>query len=282
MKEVVRRLVREARQSETIDIIEVSPLAGALEGGDRRRGCLPALVPGSPRGSARCAARAPGHLLPGSGARLRAAPRIRQQLRSPHPATPSRRGSTSGRKPSRSSGPRASPTTGTASSTPISCSSRSRRWARPSTRSKFLPTAGDTVFVNMYLAYETLSEGLKKALGGLQGINESGAPANYSTPGAMAGKNGEPMAASHPVVRTHPVTGRKSLFVSPGFTRRFEDMTAEESRPAHRLPVRACSAARVHVPLPLVSESDRRSGTTGSVCTARCRTSLERSTSIAG
>ena len=93
------------------------------------------------------------------------------------------------------------------------------------------PYGGDTVFVNMYLAYETLSEGLKKALGGLRGVNESGSPANYSTPGAMAGKQGEPMAASHPVVRTHPATGRKSLFVSPGFTRRFEGMTAEESRP---------------------------------------------------
>ena len=93
------------------------------------------------------------------------------------------------------------------------------------------PYGGDTVFVNMYLAYETLSEGLKSALSGLRGINESGSPANYSTPGAMAGKQGEPMAASHPVVRTHPVTGRKSLFVSPGFTRRFEGMTVEESRP---------------------------------------------------
>ena len=93
------------------------------------------------------------------------------------------------------------------------------------------PYGGDTVFVNMYLAYETLSEGLKEVLRGLRGVNESGSPANYSTPGAMAGKQGEPMAASHPVVRTHPVTGRKSLFVSPGFTRRFEGMTAEESRP---------------------------------------------------
>ena len=93
------------------------------------------------------------------------------------------------------------------------------------------PYGGDTVFVNMYLAYETLSDGLKKVLCGLRGVNESGSPANYSTPGAMAGKQGEPMAASHPVVRTHPVTGRKSLFVSPGFTRRFEGMTAEESRP---------------------------------------------------
>ena len=93
------------------------------------------------------------------------------------------------------------------------------------------PYGGDTLFVNMYLAYETLSEGLKKALSGLRGVNESGSPANYSTPGAMVGKHGEAMAASHPVVRTHPVTGRKSLFVSPGFTRRFEGMTVEESQP---------------------------------------------------
>ena len=93
------------------------------------------------------------------------------------------------------------------------------------------PYGGDTLFVNMYLAYETLSDGLKNLLSGLRGVNESGAPANYSTPGAMGGKQGEPMAASHPVVRTHPVTGRKSLFASPGFTRRFEGMTEEESRP---------------------------------------------------
>jgi taurine dioxygenase len=93
------------------------------------------------------------------------------------------------------------------------------------------PYGGDTLFVNMYLAYETLSEKMKEVLSGLRGVNESGPPSGYSTPGAMAGKQGEPMSASHPVVRTHPVTGRKALFVSPGFTRRIEGMTEDESRP---------------------------------------------------
>lgn len=93
------------------------------------------------------------------------------------------------------------------------------------------PYGGDTVFVNMFLAYETLSDGMKDLLSGVRGVNESGSPSNYSTPGAMAGKEGEPMSASHPVVRSHAATGRKALYVSPGFTRRFENMTAEESRP---------------------------------------------------
>ena len=93
------------------------------------------------------------------------------------------------------------------------------------------PYGGDTVFVNMYLAYETLSDGMKDLLSDVRGVNESGSPANYSTPGAMAGKEGEPMSASHPVVRSNAATGRKALYVSPGFTRRFENMTLEESRP---------------------------------------------------
>ena len=93
------------------------------------------------------------------------------------------------------------------------------------------PYGGDTLFVNMYLAYETLSERMKEVLSGLRGVNESGPPSGYATPGAMTGKQGEPMSASHPVVRTHPVTGRKALFVSPGFTRRIEGMTEDESRP---------------------------------------------------
>lgn len=94
------------------------------------------------------------------------------------------------------------------------------------------PFGGDTMFVNMYLAYETLSEKMKELLEGLEGENESGDPNRYHVNyQSMHEKQSVPGKAVHPVVRVHPETGRKSLFVSPGFTKRFKGMTDEESRP---------------------------------------------------
>jgi taurine dioxygenase len=96
------------------------------------------------------------------------------------------------------------------------------------------PYGGDTLFANQYLAYETLSLGMKKLLDGLTGVNTS-AKADVSktredrikTDGREeAKKNYE---TGHPVVRTHPETGRKALYVNTAHTARFEGMTDDES-----------------------------------------------------
>ena len=93
---------------------------------------------------------------------------------------------------------------------------------------------GDTMFANQYLAYEALSDGLKKALDGLIGVSSSSkADVTKTREDRMkaAGAELKVLAAEHPLVRTHPETGRKCLFVNHSYTCRFEDMTEQESRP---------------------------------------------------
>ncbi|MFZ1726052.1 MAG: TauD/TfdA family dioxygenase [Albidovulum sp.] len=95
------------------------------------------------------------------------------------------------------------------------------------------PYGADTAFTNMYLAYETLSDGMKDLLEGLYAENESGNPTKYSNRFQSMeelAKN-DAMGATHPVVRVHPVTGRKALFASLAFTKRFTGMTDKESAP---------------------------------------------------
>ena len=97
------------------------------------------------------------------------------------------------------------------------------------------PFGGDTLFANMYLAYETLSEGMQRMLAGLKAVNIS-TKANASktredrikTEGRAA--PGE-FVAEHPIVRTHPETGRKALYVNPGHTLRIAGLSEEESAP---------------------------------------------------
>ena len=98
------------------------------------------------------------------------------------------------------------------------------------------PFGGDTLFANMYLAYETLSEGMRRVLDGLHAVNSS-AKADVSrtredrirSDGRSDGK--ETFTAEHPVVRTHPETGRKALYVNVAHTVRFAGMTEAESAP---------------------------------------------------
>jgi taurine dioxygenase len=95
------------------------------------------------------------------------------------------------------------------------------------------PAGGDTLFANMYLAYETLSAGLKKILCDLKAINASSKADVTRTREDRTGGDDRrrEYVAEHPVVRTHPETGRKALYVNVGHTVRFEGMTEEESEP---------------------------------------------------
>jgi taurine dioxygenase len=96
------------------------------------------------------------------------------------------------------------------------------------------PFGGDTLFANQYLAYEALSEGLRRALGGLRGVNTS-TKADVSKTREerlrAAGADLKALIGVHPVVRTHPETGRRALYVNSGHTAHFEGWTEAESRP---------------------------------------------------
>ena len=96
------------------------------------------------------------------------------------------------------------------------------------------PRGGDTLFANQYLAYETLSEGLRQTLAGLVGVNSS-AKADVSKTREDrlrdAGAELKVLIGEHPVVRTHPETGRKALYLNFGHTARFRGWTEQESAP---------------------------------------------------
>ncbi len=98
------------------------------------------------------------------------------------------------------------------------------------------PYGGDTLFANQYLAYETLSDGMKRLLDGLAGVNTSAKADVSKTREDRIKSDGreearKDYAAEHPVVRTHPETGRKALYVNVAHTARFAGMTEEESAP---------------------------------------------------
>ena len=96
------------------------------------------------------------------------------------------------------------------------------------------PHGGDTIFANQYIAYETLSQGLRGTLAGLAAVNTSSKPEIARTRDDRLRDKGEELkvlSAVHPVARTHPETGRKALYVNRGHTIRFEGWTERESRP---------------------------------------------------
>ena len=92
---------------------------------------------------------------------------------------------------------------------------------------------GDTMFCNMYAAYEQLSPGMRTLLDGLQAFHSGEATArrNREEPTDALPIPEVPPPIAHPVVRTHPETGRKALYVNPFFTLNFGDMSESESAP---------------------------------------------------
>ncbi len=97
---------------------------------------------------------------------------------------------------------------------------------------------GDTLFANQYLAYEMLSAGMKSFLAGLRCAHSARMVVGPASP--FAGKRSTATindadwtetVSLHPVVRTHPETGRKALFVNHSYSVCFEGMSEDESKP---------------------------------------------------
>ncbi|MEC9367728.1 MAG: TauD/TfdA family dioxygenase [Pseudomonadota bacterium] len=95
---------------------------------------------------------------------------------------------------------------------------------------------GDTLFASMTKAYDRLSGGMKELLAPLKAVNTSALNAaslrgDHLKSGSMGqgAKIREVLTAEHPVIRTHPVTGQKAIYVNPSHTERFAGMTREES-----------------------------------------------------
>jgi taurine dioxygenase len=98
------------------------------------------------------------------------------------------------------------------------------------------PFGGDTLFANQYLAYEALSDTMKRLLDGLVGISSSAKADVSKTREDRIKSDGNAAApkeyrALHPIVRTHPETGRKALYVNVAHTSGIEGMADEESAP---------------------------------------------------
>ncbi len=96
---------------------------------------------------------------------------------------------------------------------------------------------GDTMWANLYRAYDTLSDTLKKFLAELRAVHDySHAYDTYfahlkERPPLTPEQRAKTPPVEHPMVRTHPVTGRKALYVNPGFTTGIVGMPREESQP---------------------------------------------------
>ncbi|MFT4719842.1 MAG: taurine dioxygenase [Candidatus Azotimanducaceae bacterium] len=102
-----------------------------------------------------------------------------------------------------------------------------------------VPAAGgDTLYANLYAAYDALSTGMKDLLEHLTATHS--ATRSYGPEAKLKDRlesmtinndSQEPATMTHPVIQTHPVTGRKALWINPVYTLQFTDMTQAESAP---------------------------------------------------
>jgi len=102
-------------------------------------------------------------------------------------------------------------------------------------------SGGDTLFTNMYKVFDALSPGLQKTLQNLNAVHSAeyafGSKSDYQGEASSTGRIGNSTVADampdsiHPAVIAHPLSGRKVLYVNPGFTRHFEGWSIEDSAP---------------------------------------------------
>lgn len=93
-------------------------------------------------------------------------------------------------------------------------------------RAVILPeVGGDTLWASMYAAYDALSSRVQRLIEDMRAIHDS----SNSVVHARKEVNANYQPVSHPVVRTHPATGRKALFVNKTFTTRLEGLTEREN-----------------------------------------------------
>ena len=97
------------------------------------------------------------------------------------------------------------------------------------------PAGGDTMFMNLYRAYDTLSQPMREFLDGMEAVHDitTSMPADFMqqswAPNQLERLHKSTPAVTHPVVRTHPETGRKLLFVNPNFTSHIVGLNRNES-----------------------------------------------------
>ena len=100
------------------------------------------------------------------------------------------------------------------------------------------PVGGDTLYTNLYAAYESLSAGMQDLLENMTAVHS--ATRSYGPQAKLkdhlesmtiTNATTEPATMTHPVIRTHPVTGRKALWINPVYTIHFSNMSLAESTP---------------------------------------------------
>lgn len=94
---------------------------------------------------------------------------------------------------------------------------------------KIPSSGGDTLVANMYMAYDSLSEKTKQRIDGLTATHRWGWNTGGATPKLNEEQNATHPDVVHPVVRRHPRTGRKILYVNPGYVMKINDVSEEES-----------------------------------------------------
>jgi taurine dioxygenase len=94
------------------------------------------------------------------------------------------------------------------------------------------PVGGDTMYANLYMAYDTLSDGMKAMIANLRTVNLYNKKKKRPAAMTPTAPEQDPEPAEHPLVRTHPETGKKALYLcNPGITRHIVGMSEEESAP---------------------------------------------------